>query len=164
MRLFNVFGPRQSLSNPYTGVAAIFVSRLKGGAAPVVFEDGRQTRDFIWVHDVAEAMCDALETGRADNSVLNIGSGRPVSILDLAERIIALMKRDTAPQVTGRFRHGDIRHCTADVTRARELLDFRPRMAFDAGLEQLIRWSLTQSATDDFDTTLQELQRHRMLS
>ncbi|UCG34025.1 MAG: SDR family NAD(P)-dependent oxidoreductase, partial [Phycisphaerales bacterium] len=134
MRLFNVFGPRQSLSNPYTGVAAIFVSRLKGGAAPVVFEDGRQTRDFIWVHDVAEAMCDALETDRADNSVLNIGSGRPVSIRDLAERIIVLMNQKTAPQITGRFRNGDIRHCTAGITRAKELLDFRPRTTLDQGL------------------------------
>jgi dTDP-L-rhamnose 4-epimerase len=164
MRLFNVFGPRQSLSNPYTGVAAIFVSRLKGGAAPVVFEDGRQTRDFIWVHDVAEAMCDALETNHADDTVLNIGSGRPVSILDVAERITALMRGQTTPQVTGRFRHGDIRHCTADISRAREVLDFRPRTTFDQGLEQLIRWSLTQAATDGFDTTLQELQQHRMLS
>jgi dTDP-L-rhamnose 4-epimerase len=164
MRLFNVFGPRQSLSNPYTGVAAIFISRFKGGAGPIVFEDGRQTRDFIGVADVAEAMCNALETDRADNTVLNIGSGKPVAIGDLAAKIGALMRAEIQPQVTGQFRHGDIRHCTADISRAVELLDFHPAIDFERGLEQLINWSLSERAADNFTTTLDELEHHHMLS
>ena len=164
MRLFNVFGPRQSLSNPYTGVAAIFISRLKGGSPPIIFEDGRQTRDFVWVTDVAEAMCHALETDRADNAVLNVGSGRPVTIRQVAASLAGLMQVDLPVRATGQFRHGDIRHCTADVTRAAELLGFQPRTTFHQGLERLIEWSLSEAASDDFATTLGELENHHMLS
>ena len=164
MRLFNVFGPRQSLSNPYTGVAAIFISRLKGGSPPVIFEDGLQTRDFIWVTDAAELMCRALETDRADNATLNVGSGQPVTIRHVAESVAALMNVHVQPQLIGQFRRGDVRHCTAEISRAAELLGFRPATTFDQGLEQLIHWSLAEPASDEFAATLGELEAHRMLS
>ena len=163
-RLFNVFGPRQSLSNPYTGVAAIFISRFKAGVAPVIFEDGLQTRDFIHVDDVVGAFCDAVETDRADNAVINLGSGLPVTVQSLAMRIGRMMGRGIPAEITHQLRHGDVRHCTADITRAIERLDFEPRCSFDDALEQLIEWSLAQSASDRFDISLNELQSHQMLS
>src|SRR5262245_35316084 len=119
LRLFNVYGPRQSLSNPYTGVLAIFLSRLLAGEQPVVYEDGGQSRDFISVHDVAETALLALETDRADGVVMNLGSGELRRIADIGRRLAALAGReDLQPRVTGQFRRGDVRHCTADIARA----------------------------------------------
>ena len=164
LRLFNVYGPRQSLANPYTGVAAIFIARVKKGAPPVVFEDGGQSRDFVWVGDVVRAMADALETDKTDRQTLNLGSGAPTSILDLACKISSLLGNECGPQVTGQFRRGDIRHCTADITRARQLLHFEPEVGIDEGLRRLIRWSLSQPSDDGFDTALGELKDHDMLT
>lgn len=163
-RLFNVIGTRQSLSNPYTGVAAIFISRLKGGAAPIIFEDGLQSRDFIPVADVARAFCDALESDRANDAVLNLGSGQPLTVLDLSRKITRLMNADASPQVTLKFRHGDVRHCTAETACAAELLNFSPQTSFDDALAELIDWSLSQHADDRFDASFGELKHHRMLS
>jgi len=163
-RLFNVFGSRQSLSNPYTGVAAIFISRIKAGVAPVIFEDGLQTRDFVHVDDVVRAFCDAVETDRADNATINLGSGLPVTVQSLGLSIGRMMRRQIPPQVTYQLRHGDVRHCTADITQAIERLDFEPRCTFDDALQHLIDWSVAQPASDSFDASLSELKRHQMLS
>src|SRR5262245_2140092 len=165
LRLFNVYGPRQSLSNPYTGVLAIFLARLVAGERPVVYEDGGQTRDFISVHDVADTALQVLTDDRADGRVLNLGSGQARRIGDIGRALATLVGRDDLqPQVTGQFRRGDVRHCTADIARARETLGFAPRVAWEDGLHELLAWSRETVATDHFDRAHGELARHGLLS
>ncbi len=165
LRLFNVYGPRQSLSNPYTGVLAIFLSRLLGGERPVVYEDGGQSRDFVSVHDVVGAMMAALGTDDADGTALNIGSGVARRIGDVARTLAHVVGRDgVEPDVTGQFRHGDVRHCTADTTRARTLIGFTPRISWEDGLAELVAWSRGERAVDRFSKAAQELSAHGLLS
>ncbi len=165
LRLFNVYGPRQSLSNPYTGVVAIFLSRLLGGARPVVYEDGGQTRDFISVHDVVDAILAALGSPTVDGQVLNVGSGIPRPIGELARLLARLVGReDLAPEVTGRFRRGDVRHCTADVSRARRLLGFAPRVPFEDGVAELVAWARSAPRADRFAQANRELRAHGLLT
>src|SRR5690606_17577273 len=128
LRLFNVYGPGQALSNPYTGVLAIFAAGLLNGRAPMVFEDGYQQRDFVHVEDVARAFVNALDAPAARGEIINVGSGAPITIAALAERFAAEMGRpDLQPDITGKIRAGDIRHCFADITKARRLLGYTPR-------------------------------------
>jgi dTDP-L-rhamnose 4-epimerase len=140
LRFFNVYGPRQALSNPYTGVLAIFAARLLNGSSPLLFEDGLQRRDFVSVHDVARACRLALSTTAADFGALNIGSGQSFTVRDVAERLAQMLGRVTAPELTGRYRVGDIRHCFADISQAESVLDYVPEIGFDAGLEELTEW------------------------
>ena len=165
LRLFNVYGPRQSLSNPYTGVLAIFLSRLLAGERPVVYEDGGQSRDFISVHDVAETAVRLLGTGDADGRVLNLGSGVAHSIGDIGRTLATLTGReDLQPNVTGQFRRGDVRHCTADVRRARETIGFAPRMSWEDGLRELLAWCRDAASSDQFARAQGELERRGLLS
>jgi dTDP-L-rhamnose 4-epimerase len=148
LRFFNAYGPRQALSNPYTGVLATFASRLMTNKPPMIFEDGNQQRDFVSVYDVARACCLALESNLSDE-VLNIGSGRAYSILEIGERLAALMhKKGIKPVVTGKYRTGDIRHCLADITRARSLLGYSPVVSLDEGLGDLCQWLNGRHAQD----------------
>jgi dTDP-L-rhamnose 4-epimerase len=147
LRLFNVYGPGQALSNPYTGLLAIFGTRLLLGRAPLIFEDGLQRRDFVSVHDVAQAFALALERGPGE--VVNIASGRSVTVLELATRLAAVLGRaDVEPDVTGRHRVGDVRHCFADVSRAREVLGHDPTVGLDEGMLELAEWLGGQAADD----------------
>lgn len=149
LRFFNVFGPNQALSNPYTGVLAIFASRLLNGKAPVIYEDGLQQRDFVSVYDVARACRLALEAPQAPGGVFNIGSGHRYTIRTVAQRMArALGKEHLRPEITGKYRVGDIRHCFADITRAREVLGYRPRVSLEQGLADLARWLEKQTASD----------------
>jgi dTDP-L-rhamnose 4-epimerase len=158
LRFFNVYGPRQALSNPYTGVLAIFASRLLNGNVPMIFEDGLQQRDFVSVYDVAEASRLALEVPQAAGRVFNIGSGRRYTIRDIAQRIAAVMGKEyVTPEITGKYRVGDIRHCFADITLARGLLGFEPRVEFDVGLTELAGWLEGQAADDRVDEAKAEL-------
>lgn len=163
LRLFNVYGPRQALSNPYTGVLAIFASRLLNGSPPLLFEDGLQQRDFVSVHDVGRALRRALaepEGARdAAGEVLNIGSGRPQTILDVARRMPhALGRGDLTPEVTGRYRVGDVRHCFADIDRARRLLGYEPSVSFELGIAELAAWLEGQVARDRLSEARAELE------
>lgn len=158
LRFFNVFGTRQALSNPYTGVLAIFASRLLNDRAPMVFEDGLQQRDFVHVTDVARACLAALTVPGAVGEVFNVGSGERYTVRELAERTAAAVgKPYVAPEVTGKYRVGDIRHCVADITRARTVLGYAPQVSFDAGLEELAAWLETQTAADRVDAASAEL-------
>jgi dTDP-L-rhamnose 4-epimerase len=157
LRLFNVYGPRQALSNPYTGALAIFASRLLNDRPPVVYEDGNQRRDFVHVADVARAFLRALEDDGADGRAVNVASGDGVSILELAQALARVLGKDIAPELPGTYRAGDIRHCFADVTLARELLGFEARADRDAALAELAQWLETQPATDHFDRAAAEL-------
>jgi dTDP-L-rhamnose 4-epimerase len=165
LRLFNVYGPRQSLSNPYTGVLAIFLARLLAGEQPVVYEDGGQSRDLISVHDVADTALQALESDRADGVVMNLGSGELRRIGDIGRTLATLAGReDLQPRVTGQFRLGDVRHCTADITRARQALGFAPRIAWEQGLHELLDWCRGAASSDHFGRAHGELERHGLLS
>ena len=160
LRFFNIYGTRQALSNPYTGVLAIFASRYLNRRPPLVFEDGRQRRDFVSVHDVARACRLALEVPEAAGEVLNIGSGRSIDVLGVAgEMASALGIDDLPPEVTGKSRTGDIRHCFADITRAGEVLGYRPEVELRDGMEELVEWMLGQQAFDRVDDAAAELVR-----
>lgn len=164
LRLFNVYGPRQSLSNPYTGVLAIFLSRLLAGKSPIIYEDGQQTRDFISVHDVARAFAMALESPALASTVMNIGSGIPRTISECAISLAALLDRPTLqPEILGQYRKGDVRHCFADTNKARRLIGFVPEVSWEEGLAELIAWSQTAQSTDNFSQVADELASHGLL-
>ncbi|HSE48718.1 MAG TPA: NAD-dependent epimerase/dehydratase family protein [Terriglobales bacterium] len=148
LRYFNIYGPRQALSNPYTGVAAIFAARLLNRRAPLVFEDGQQMRDFVSVHDVVRANLLAMERSEADGRALNVGSGEPVSIREVTAALARALGSDIAPEITQKYRAGDIRHCFADIAQARATLGYEPRVRFADGMRELVEWLRSQSAED----------------
>jgi dTDP-L-rhamnose 4-epimerase len=149
MRFFNVYGPRQALSNPYTGVLAIFAARLLNGNRPLVFEDGMQRRDFVHVLDVAECCCLAYETDAAAGQVFNVGSGTSLTVDEIARELAEqLDKEELAPEITRKYRVGDIRHCFADISRARRVLGYEPRVRLDKGLRALADQLEGQRAAD----------------
>ncbi len=156
LRYFNVYGPRQSLSNPYTGVCAIFSSRIKNGHPPLIFEDGRQSRDFIHVSDIVQANLLAMENRRADYGVFNVGTGQPTTILEMAENLIELFRVSVRPQLTQQFRAGDIRHCLADISKL-STLGFHPAVSLKSGLSQLVEWGQPEVAEDRVEQATQEL-------
>jgi dTDP-L-rhamnose 4-epimerase len=157
LRLFNVYGPHQALSNPYTGVLAIFAARLLNDRQPVVYEDGEQRRDFVHVTDIARAFRFALDQDGADGRAVNVGSGRATSVLEIAETLARLLGKEIEPELPGTFRAGDIRHCFADVSLARELLGFDAAVTLEDGLAELAAWLETQPATDRFHEAANEL-------
>lgn len=148
LRFFNVFGPHQALSNPYTGVLAIFASRLLNGNAPVVFEDGRQLRDFVNVYDVARACRLALESPDAAGMTFNIGSGRQYTIRSIAEKMARVLGKPIDPEITGNYRFGDVRHCFPDIGLARQVLGYEPCVSLEDGLVELATWLEGQVACD----------------
>jgi len=158
-RFFNVYGPRQSLSNPYAGVAAIWLSRLLNGKQPIVFEDGGQLRDFVSIHDVVDCLVLMLEKPGADYLPINVGSGETITILEIATLLARLLGSSIEPQITQTGRKFDIRHNTADITRARETLGFAPKVSLETGFSELIQWAKTTPdvAVDFFDKAMQEL-------
>src|SRR5436190_5927708 len=151
LRFFNVYGERQALSNPYTGVAAIFASRLLNDKPPLVFEEGRQTRDFIDVRDIARCCSLALTHDGADGRTLNVGTGKPTSVLEVAEVIARGLGKTIEPEIVSQYRAGDIRHCYADTRLAEELLGFRAEIPFQLGMEDLLAWLEGQVASDAVD-------------
>jgi len=158
LRFFNVYGPDQALSNPYTGVLAIFGGRLLNGRPPLIFEDGEQRRDFVSVHDVARACALALQRDEAAGRAVNVGSGESVSVREIAERLAQVTGRqDIEAEVTGKFRVGDIRHCFADVSLAREVLGYEPQIALDDGMSELAEWLEGQTAEDRVESAHGEL-------
>jgi dTDP-L-rhamnose 4-epimerase len=149
LRFFNTYGPYQALSNPYTGVLSNFASRVLNGNRPLIFEDGLQKRDFVSVYDVARACRTALESPAAPGRAFNISSGVPMTVAEAARRTIrAIGRDDMEPEITGRYRVGDIRHCFADISLARDVLGWEPRVSFEAGLEDLAKWLDGQTAVD----------------
>ncbi|HWN67173.1 MAG TPA: NAD-dependent epimerase/dehydratase family protein [Haliangium sp.] len=160
LRFFNVFGTRQALSNPYTGVLAIFASRYLNDRPPMIFEDGQQQRDFVHVRDVARACRLALTVPEADGQTLNVGSGQPRTIHDIALALgAALDKQHLEPEITGEHRVGDIRHCFADIGRARRVLGYEPQVAFEDGLRELVGWIEPQVVVDRVMQARNELAR-----
>lgn len=163
LRYFNVYGPRQALSNPYTGVGAIFSSRLLNDQPPVIFEDGGQTRDFIHVSDIVQANLLALESSRADYQAINVGTGRATPVKRLSQLLAAGLGKKIEPEIVGKYREGDIRHCVADITRARTLLGYEPRVTLEQGIPELLDWVRAQSAQDRVQQATAELEAHRLV-
>ena len=163
LRCFNVYGPRQSLSNPYTGVAAIFLSRLKNNKPPIIYEDGMQTRDFISVYDVVRASVFVLQDKRANNHTFNLGSGNPISIKKVAKTLAKLCHKKIKPIITGKFRKGDIRHCYADISRIEKILGFKPRISFEEGMKNLVEWSRKERGIDKFDEATLQLKKKGLI-
>jgi len=163
LRYFNIYGPRQALSNPYTGVCAIFCSRLLNDQQPIVYEDGEQTRDFVHVSDIVRANLLALETDRADYQALNVGTGRPVSIRQVAGLLARGLGKLIEPAIAGKYREGDIRHCVADISRARELLGYQPQVSLEQGLSDLIEWARRAGAADRTAEATAELQARQLV-
>jgi dTDP-L-rhamnose 4-epimerase len=158
LRFFNVYGTRQALSNPYTGVLAVFASRFLNGTPPLFFEDGLQQRDFVSVHDAARAARLALEFPDAAGRVFNIGSGRPYTIKELADRMAEVLdKQHLIPEITGKYRVGDIRHCFADIHLARTILGYEPCVSLTDALPELADWLEDQVAEDRFNQAHAEL-------
>lgn len=148
LRYFNIYGTRQALSNPYTGVAAIFASRLLNRRSPMIFEDGRQMRDFVSVHDVVQSNLLALQRSDADGMALNIGSGNPISIAEVAAELTHCLEENVPAETTGKYRAGDIRHCFADISLARKVLGYEPRYRFSDGIAELVEWLRSQTPVD----------------
>ncbi len=160
LRFFNVYGPRQALSNPYTGVLAIFASRLMNDKPPLIFEDGLQKRDFVSVHDIATACRLALEVPDAAGRVFNVGSGNAYSVLEIARKVSRVLgKEDIEPEISGKYRVGDIRHCFSDIRLARRLLGYEPRVALEEGLTELAEWLDGQQASDNAAQARTELEK-----
>jgi dTDP-L-rhamnose 4-epimerase len=157
LRFFNVYGPGQALSNPYTGVAAIFAARLLNERPPIVFEDGRQARDFVHVSDIVEGIVRALGSDASAGVALNLGTGRPSTVLDVADALSAGLGVEVEPEVPGNYRAGDIRHCFADVDRARDVLGFEASVSLADGMADLARWLADQEAVDRVDDATREL-------
>src|SRR3954471_21807949 len=165
LRLWNVYGPGQALSNPYTGVLAIFASRLHNGNPPVIFEDGHQRRDFVHVEDIAQSFVLALEHPKASGEVYNIASGEDRSVSEVAALLAKAMNRpDLTPEIAGKARAGDIRHCIPDITKARTELGFMPRRDFQRGLAELAEWVARQEAQDRIDEARRELEMRGLVA
>jgi dTDP-L-rhamnose 4-epimerase len=159
LRFFNVYGPRQALSNPYTGVLAIFASRLLNGKPPLVYEDGEQRRDFVSVRDVARAVRLALDAPAAAGRAVNVGSGRSASIREIASLLALALESDEQPVLTGRARSGDIRHCFADVALAHEAIGFHAEVGLEEGIADLVDWLAGRRPRDGAPGAHDELER-----
>jgi dTDP-L-rhamnose 4-epimerase len=157
LRFFNIYGTRQALSNPYTGVAAVFASRMLNGKQPLIFEDGEQMRDFVHVSDIVQANLLAMERPESNGHVINVGCGTPITIQQVAGILACALGKDVLPVITNKYRAGDIRHCYADITKARTLLGYEPRVTHEEGFRDLAEWLRGQEAEDKADRMLNEL-------
>src|SRR3954464_11513365 len=163
LRYFNVYGDRQALSNPYTGICAIFSSRLLNDQSPLVFEDGEQTRDFVHVSDIVQGNLLAMETSGGDFEMMNIGTGVPTSVNQIAKMLSKGLGKKVPAQIVGKFREGDIRHCVADISKARKLIGFEPAVKLEKGVPELLAWVKMQQASDRTAKATQELESRNLV-
>jgi dTDP-L-rhamnose 4-epimerase len=163
LRLFNTYGSRQALSNPYTGLAAIFISRLMNDQPPMIFEDGHQKRDFVHVQDVAEAFATVMDSDLAVWDAFNVGSGNPKSVLEMAIALAALLKKDIEPTILAKYRVGDIRNCFPDVSKMTSTFGFTARRDFEEGMNELISWVTSAKAPIDRTEKLMEQLKEQKL-
>jgi dTDP-L-rhamnose 4-epimerase len=165
LRFFNVYGSRQALSNPYTGVCAIFSGSLLNGHRPIIYEDGKQTRDFVHVKDIGQALLLSMEKPAAENQVFNVGTGTPISIYQVALTLAKFINPSLTPIVQEKFRPGDIRHCYADVSKITKMLGYKPKYSFDSGMKELVEWVRSQQGKieDRSDLANKELQQKGLI-
>jgi dTDP-L-rhamnose 4-epimerase len=164
LRLFNAYGSRQALSNPYTGVAAIFISRLLNDLPPLLFEDGNQRRDFVHVADVAEAFAVVLESDVRIWETFNVGSGKPITVTEMAWTLARLLRKNIAPEILNKYRVGDVRHCFPDISKIKHVFGFEPRRSFENGMPELIDWvAAAKAPVNRTQESLAELQRSKLV-
>jgi dTDP-L-rhamnose 4-epimerase len=163
LRYFNAYGTRQALSNPYTGVCAIFSSRLLNNQSPLIFEDGEQTRDFVHISDVVQANILALQSDEANFQTFNVGTGVPTSVKDITVLLAEGLEKDIQPEIVGKYREGDIRHCIADITKAQKLLNYKPQVSLSEGIPELIEWVRRQDADDTVVQAKTELETRNLV-
>jgi dTDP-L-rhamnose 4-epimerase len=164
LRYFNVYGQRQSLSNPYTGILSIFSSRIVNGKPPLVYEDGLESRDFVHVSDVVKATILALEKTEANYDVFNVGSGRRTTILEVANLLIDKLESPLKSIVIGKYREGDIRHCYADLSKIETKLGYRPDKSLEEGISEFVHWVKQQNNILDLsDKASNELASRKLL-
>jgi len=163
LRYFNVYGPRQALSNPYTGVCAIFSARFLNDQRPLIFEDGEQTRDFVHVSDIVQANLRALESEGADYQAVNVGTGVATSVRQIALLLAQGLGKTLEPEIVARYREGDIRHCVADISRARALLGYEPKVPLERGIPELLKWVSDQEAEDQIGKATAELETRQLV-
>lgn len=163
LRYFNVYGTRQALSNPYTGVCAIFSARLLNNNRPLVFEDGEQSRDFVHVSDIVQANLLALETDRANYQAINVGTGRATSIREVSRLLAEGLGLDLEPEIVSKYREGDIRHCVADISKAKSLLGYEPKVSLENGIPELLKWVREQAARDKVESATAELESRQLV-
>lgn len=163
LRYFNVYGPRQALSNPYTGVCAIFSARLLNGHSPLIFEDGEQTRDFVHISDIVNANLLALETNRGDYQAINVGTGKATSVREICRLLAVGLGKSVEPEIVSKYREGDIRHCVADISRARALLGYEPNVSLEQGIPELLSWVREQAAHDQVEHATAELETRQLV-
>lgn len=163
LRYFNVYGTRQALSNPYTGVCAIFSARLLNGHSPMIFEDGGQTRDFVHVSDIVQANLLALDTDKADYQAINIGTGIATPISAVSRLLADGLGKSIEPEIVGKYREGDIRHCVADISKARSLLGYEPRVTLERGIPELLSWVRSQAVQDQVEQATAELESRQLV-
>jgi dTDP-L-rhamnose 4-epimerase len=163
LRYFNVYGTRQALSNPYTGVCAIFSARLLNGNRPMVFEDGEQSRDFVHVSDIVQANLLALESDRANYQAINVGTGRATSVRAVSRLLAEGLGLDLEPEIVAKYREGDIRHCVADISKARALLGYEPKVTLERGIPELLSWVRAQAAKDQVASATAELESRQLV-
>ena len=163
LRYFNVYGTRQALSNPYTGVCAIFSARLLNGNRPWIFEDGEQTRDFVHVSDIVQANLLALETDRADYQAINVGTGVATSVRQVSRLLAHGLNLDLEPEIVSKYREGDIRHCVADISKAKSLLGYEPQITLERGIPELLSWVSAQAAQDQVASATAELESRQLV-
>jgi len=159
LRYFNVYGTRQSLSNPYNGVVAIFMSRIKNGKSPIINEDGLQTRDFIHIKDVTAANITALESDRANFEVFNVGSGKPTTIVYIADLLAKIYKSSVKPDITYKARKLDVRHCYADISKIKKLIGWQPKIELGEGLADVVGWAAKEESEDKLEFALAQLEK-----
>ncbi|TDW47124.1 dTDP-L-rhamnose 4-epimerase [Flavobacterium sp. 270] len=163
-RYQNVYGPGQSLSNPYTGILSIFSTQIRNNNPIQIFEDGNETRDFVFIDDVVEATILGIEKKEADGHVFNVGTGVATDVLEVANALIKAYNIDVPVTVTGRFRLGDIRHNYADLSKIKENLGFEPKVFFKEGIEQFSAWVLKQEIQEDkLSKSLEEMKKKGLL-
>ncbi|MBA7628793.1 dTDP-L-rhamnose 4-epimerase [subsurface metagenome] len=165
LRFFLVYGPRQALSNPYTGVCSIFSTRLLNEKPAIVFEDGLQSRDFVHVSDICQALVLAMENDSANGEIFNVGTGTPTSIKEVAEIITEKINPDLRPEFNQQYRIGDIRHCVADISKIKNKLGYKPNINFKEGIDDLIKWIRNQhyKTIDKSQNALDELKEKGLL-
>ena len=164
LRLFNAYGSRQALSNPYTGVAAIFISRLLNDQPPLVFEDGEQKRDFVHVRDVANAFATVLDSDKRDWNIFNVGSGNAITVNDMAKTLARLLQKNIAPEILQQYRVGDIRHCFADIRKLEREYGISPQQDFEEGMAELIEWvKVAKKPVDKSAQSMEQLRQSKLV-
>lgn len=163
LRYQNVYGPGQSLNNPYTGILSIFSTRIKNSASINIFEDGKESRDFVFIDDVVDATLRAIENDNANNQIFNVGSGAATSVLTVVQTLMQKMQHAVDYTITGNFRLGDIRHNYADITKINRLLGFTPTVSFEEGVTKFVSWvNQQQTVVDLYEKSLEEMKQKKM--